>query len=83
MSADLNPTMLIGRKVTEGEGGMEISNLLNMDSNIVIGIINEKLRLECSSIDDLVSRYELDADELANKMDSLGYRYDPVSNQFK
>ena len=83
MSADLNPTMLIGRKVSEGEGGMEISNLLNMDSKIVIGIINERLRLECSSMDELVSRYELDADALTEKMATLGYRYDPISNQFK
>lgn len=62
---------------------MEISNLLKMDGNIVLGIVNEKLRLECSSVEELVSRYELDADELNEKMESLGYHYDPISNQFK
>ncbi|MEJ2763012.1 DUF4250 domain-containing protein [Photobacterium sp. MCCC 1A19761] len=62
---------------------MEITNLLKMDGNIVLGIVNEKLRLECSSIDDLVSRYELDYDELNDKMESLGFRYDPISNQYK
>ncbi|ELR64816.1 hypothetical protein C942_01906 [Photobacterium marinum] len=62
---------------------MEISNLLKMDGNIVLGIINEKLRLECDTIDDLVSRYELDSEELNNKMAELGYRYDPITNQFR
>ncbi|KKD00803.1 MULTISPECIES: DUF4250 domain-containing protein [Photobacterium] len=62
---------------------MEISNLLNMDANIVLGIVNERLRLECDTIDDLSSRYELDKDQLREKMESLGYRYDPISNQFK
>ncbi|WP_299020238.1 DUF4250 domain-containing protein [uncultured Photobacterium sp.] len=62
---------------------MEICNLLKMDGNIVLGIINEKLRLECDTIEELVSRYELDSDELNNKMEELGYRYDPITNQFK
>lgn len=62
---------------------MEITNLLKMDGNIVLGIVNEKLRLECSSIDELISRYELDYDELNDKMESLGFRYDPISNQYK
>lgn len=62
---------------------MEITNLLKMDGNIVLGIVNEKLRLECSSIDELISRYELDYDELNDKMESLGFCYDPISNQYK
>lgn len=62
---------------------MEISNLLNMDANIVLGIVNERLRLECDTIDDLSSRYELDQEQLRQKMAALGYRYDPTSNQFK
>ncbi|MBD8514891.1 DUF4250 domain-containing protein [Photobacterium sp. WH77] len=62
---------------------MEISNLLNMDANIVLGIVNERLRLECDTIDDLSSRYELDQEQLRQKMAALGYRYDPISNQFK
>ncbi|NMP17937.1 DUF4250 domain-containing protein [Thalassotalea sp. Y01] len=62
---------------------MEISNLLNMHSSIVLGIVNERLRIECGSIDQLVSRYELDEDTLYDKMNELGYHYDPLSNQFK
>lgn len=62
---------------------MEIKNLLGMNSHIMFGIINERLRLECNSMDELVSRYELDEHELARKMALMGYEYDPVSNQFK
>lgn len=62
---------------------MEISNLLKMDGNIVLGIVNERLRLECSTIEELVSRYEIDATELNKKMEELGYHYDPISNQYK
>ncbi|GAB6262323.1 DUF4250 domain-containing protein [Photobacterium sp. CCB-ST2H9] len=62
---------------------MEIRNLLNMDANIVLGIVNERLRLECDTIEELSTRYELDQNALREKMASLGYRYDPISNQFK
>ncbi|MGF1726975.1 DUF4250 domain-containing protein [Photobacterium nomapromontoriensis] len=62
---------------------MEINNLLSMDGNIVLGIVNERLRLECSTIEELVSRYELDFDKLNEKMADMGYHYDPINNQFK
>ncbi|WP_318475277.1 DUF4250 domain-containing protein [Photobacterium leiognathi] len=62
---------------------MEINNLLDMDGNIVIGIVNERLRLECNSMSELISRYELDENELIDKMAQLGYQYDPLTNQFR
>ncbi|MDO6498585.1 DUF4250 domain-containing protein [Photobacterium sanguinicancri] len=62
---------------------MEINNLLKLDGHIVLGIVNEKLRLECNSVDELLSRYELDNDELMEKMGALGFQYDPINNQFK
>lgn len=62
---------------------MEINNLLNMNAHILFGIINERLRLECDSIDELVSRYELDEQKLSEKMSLMGYQYDPLSNQYK
>lgn len=62
---------------------MEINNLLKMNSHIMFGIINERLRLECDSVEELVSRYELDEKLLANKMSVMGYQYDPISNQYK
>ncbi len=64
-------------------GRMEINNLLGMDGNIVLGIVNERLRLECNSMSELISRYELDENELIDKMAQLGYQYDPLTNQFR
>ncbi|OUS28978.1 hypothetical protein A9Q98_06860 [Thalassotalea sp. 42_200_T64] len=62
---------------------MEINNLLSLDSHILFGIINERLRIECSSVEELVSRYELNEQLLTEKMAMMGYQYDPLSNQYK
>lgn len=62
---------------------MEISNILTMESAIVLGIINERLRIECDSYQQLLSRYEIDEGTLNHKMALLGYQYDSLSNQFK
>jgi len=39
---------------------MDLSNVARLDSIILLGIVNEKLRLECDSFEDLVSMYEMD-----------------------
>ncbi len=62
---------------------MDLSNVGNLDSTILLGIVNEKLRLECDSFDELVSTYEMDTESVVNKLDRLGYQYDPLTNQFK
>ncbi|MCX9460759.1 DUF4250 domain-containing protein [Vibrio cholerae] len=62
---------------------MDLSNIRNFDSVILLGIVNEKLRLECDSLDELISTYEMDIEHLVGKLDVLGYQYDPLTNQFK
>ncbi|GLT18280.1 hypothetical protein GCM10007938_20580 [Vibrio zhanjiangensis] len=62
---------------------MDLSNITRLDSNILLGIVNEKLRLECSSLEELVVMYEMDSALVTNKLDTLGYHYDPLTNQFK
>ncbi|AMG04722.1 MULTISPECIES: DUF4250 domain-containing protein [Vibrio] len=62
---------------------MDLSNVRNIDSVILLGIVNEKLRLECDSLDELISTYEMDIEHLVGKLDVLGYQYDPLTNQFK
>ncbi|MEF1341835.1 DUF4250 domain-containing protein [Vibrio rotiferianus] len=49
----------------------------------MLGIVNEKLRLECDSFEELVSMYEMDVESVVGKLDMLGYQYDPLTNQFK
>ncbi|MGC9402757.1 DUF4250 domain-containing protein [Vibrio genomosp. F10] len=62
---------------------MDLSNISRLDNAILLGIVNEKLRLECDSFDELVSTYEMDVESLIGKLDVLGYQYDPLTNQFK
>ena len=62
---------------------MDLSNVRSLDSIILLGIVNEKLRLECDSFDELVSMYEMDVEQVVAKLDIVGYQYDPLTNQFK
>ena len=62
---------------------MDLSNAGHLDSTILLGIVNEKLRLECNSFDELASVYEMDVESVIGKLDILGYQYDPLTNQFK
>ncbi len=62
---------------------MDLSNAHEFESDILLGIINEKLRLECSSLEELSSVYELDTSKVKDKLSDLGYEYDPLTNQFK
>ncbi len=62
---------------------MDLSNVSRFDSVILLGIVNEKLRLECESFDELASMYDMDVDNVIGKLSGLGYHYDPLTNQFK
>ena len=62
---------------------MDLCNVSNWDSIFLLGIVNEKLRLECDSFEELVSMYEMDVESVVGKLDMLGYQYDPLTNQFK
>ncbi|ORT49637.1 hypothetical protein ST37_14850 [Vibrio sp. qd031] len=62
---------------------MDLSNVNKWDGNILIGIVNEKLRLECHSVEELATMYEIDMESLNNKLADVGFSYDPLTNQFK
>ncbi len=62
---------------------MDLTNLDKMDNAILLGIVNEKLRIECHSLEELICQYEMDAGHLISKLDMLGYQYDPLTHQFK
>ncbi len=47
------------------------------------GIINEKLRLECDGLEELLAYYDMTEEQLATRLLQIGYHYDPMSNQFK
>ncbi|WP_033137252.1 DUF4250 domain-containing protein [Aeromonas finlandensis] len=62
---------------------MDINTLQRLDANILLGIINEKLRLECDGLEELLAYYDMREEQLAGRLDQIGYHYDPLSNQFK
>ncbi|CAJ1767432.1 DUF4250 domain-containing protein [Aeromonas veronii] len=62
---------------------MDISTLQRLDANILLGIINEKLRLECDGLEELLAYYDMSEEQLAGRLDQIGYHYDSLSNQFK
>lgn len=62
---------------------MDATTLQRLDANILLGIVNEKLRLECDNLDELLAYYDMSEDQLATRLEQIGYQYDGMSNQFK
>lgn len=62
---------------------MELNNYRQRDPFIFLSIINTKLRDFNPSLDDLVSEYSLDKEDLLSYMKEHGFTYDENTNQFK
>lgn len=52
------------------------------DPVMLMSFLNTQLRDNYSSFDDLCSAYDLDAEEIAKKLDVIDYHYDAEKNQF-
>lgn len=52
------------------------------DPNILLSIINTKLRDYYSNLDDLCEDLSYDKDDVINLLSSINYVYDSNSNQF-
>ena len=57
--------------------------MLPQDPNILLSVVNTKLRDEYGSLDALCGGLDADQAELTEKLEGLGYAYDPETNQFK
>lgn len=53
------------------------------DPNILLSLINTKLRDNYSSLEDLCDDLDYDQDEIKNILDKAGFHYDKEKNQFK
>ena len=57
--------------------------MLPQDPNILLSVVNTKLRDRYSSLDELCDDLDEDKTALVEKLAKAGYAYDPASNQFK
>ena len=62
---------------------MDLSQAGRLDGHILLGILNEKLRLECGSFEELAITYDFNSAEVEHRLQDMGYHYDPLTNQFK
>ena len=62
---------------------MNNSSIKTMDPNILLSLINTKLRDEYSSLDLLVDDLQLDKNILVSRLKEIDYYYDETKNSFK
>ena len=53
------------------------------DPYILLSLINTKLRDEYVDLDDLIASLGIDKETLISRLSSIGFTYDPNTNQFK
>ncbi len=62
---------------------MNLSNYLQMDPHLLVGLINTELRNHCDSLEDLVKTHHLNEAGLIEKLAGADYRYQVEQNQFR
>lgn len=61
---------------------MNLRNFQTMDPNLLLSIVNMKLRNDHSDLNDLTRYYEIDRVALCQTLAAIGYRYNADTNQF-
>ena len=62
---------------------MEMTEYINMDANILLGIANDKLRHECRNLHSLAAMMEVEEQLIENRLAEIGFHYEAGFNQFK
>ena len=62
---------------------MENNQYINMNPNILLSIVNMKLRDFYSNLSALCDDLQVNEEMLKEKLNSIGYTYDENINQFK
>ena len=57
--------------------------MLPQDPYILLSYLNMKLRDQYDTLEALCDDLSLSVEEVAEKLSSIGYSYDPTSNQFR
>ncbi|GAA4877435.1 DUF4250 domain-containing protein [Ferrimonas pelagia] len=62
---------------------MEIHHPEQLDPQILLGIVNEKLRLGSGNLADLAAEMDLSSLQLEQRLAEIGFRYRRDVNQFR
>ncbi|MGG7176651.1 DUF4250 domain-containing protein [Clostridium paraputrificum] len=62
---------------------MDKNSIREMDPNILLSMINMKLRDNYSSLEVLCDDLEILEDDIVSKLSQIGYEYNKELNQFK
>ncbi|GAA0755606.1 hypothetical protein SDC9_60171 [bioreactor metagenome] len=62
---------------------MDRESILSMDPNILLSLVNMKLRDFYSNLSALCEDIDVTEEELIEKLSSIGYKYEKEQNQFK
>ncbi|WP_204378471.1 DUF4250 domain-containing protein [Agaribacterium haliotis] len=62
---------------------LDPAKIYDMDTTMLMSMINMKLRDEFGSLDSLVSYYDLDQDKLLAHLKAAGFDYFSGANQFR
>ena len=62
---------------------MTNDSIKNIDPNILLSIMNTKLRDQYASLDILCYDLEIIKEDILNRLKNIGYEYNQKKNQFK
>ena len=57
--------------------------LTQLSGDILVGIVNEQLRLNCQNKQALFYQLDIPSEVLEQKLSEAGFQYDPLSNQYR
>lgn len=61
---------------------MDLKNFKTMDVNILLGIVNMKMRDENWDLDELIKYYDIEKEELEGYLLKGGFKYFPEGRHF-
>lgn len=61
---------------------MQLEHPEQLNPFILLGIVNEKLRLGCSSLEQLADEMDMSKQSIEHELHKIRFHYQPLNNQF-
>lgn len=62
---------------------MEMTQCINLEANILLGIANDILRHECQNLHSLAMMIDVNEQQIENRLAEIGFHYEEGLNQFR